>query len=308
MPNTLGHIGIQGPLNSLFNKGAAPQWMLLGCVLPDVPWIMQRLLKIAPSIDPYVLRLYSLNQASLFFCLFLAAALALTTSRPRQIFLVLSLNSLLHLLLDATQIKWANGVHLLVPFSWDMLRLDWFWPEHFSCYISTLAGLIFLAFSWRKITKTDLHLTRPTPGRLIVIFCLLLWYGGGPFLFFQPAIQADNHFIRTLTNKDERTGKEIELDRARFSGGEKSIRAFTGETFTLRGPLPETSTTLSVQGIFIDPATIQASSYHQHSQLRDKATALGLLLVAALWLHSLIAGHLRRTPNPPIHPPQGVLP
>jgi hypothetical protein len=289
MPNTLAHIGIQGPLNSLLNKGASPQWMLLGCMLPDVPWIMQRLLKLAPGIDPYELRLYSMNQASLFFCLFLAAALALTTSRPRQIFLLLSLNSLLHLLLDATQIKWANGVHLLVPFS---------------CYISTLAGLIFLAFSWRKITKTDLLLTRPTPGRLIMITCLLLCYGGGPLLFFQPAIQADNHFIRTLMNKDERIGKEIELDRARFSVGEKSIRAFTTETFSLRGSLPETSGGLSVQGIFIDPVTIQASSYHQHSQLRDKATAVGLLLIAALWLHSLIAGYLRRTTNPP----QGVLP
>jgi hypothetical protein len=307
MPNTLAHIGIQGPLNSLLGKGSSPQWMLLGCILPDIPWILQRLLKLVAGIDPYTLRLYSLNQASLFFCLFLAAALALVTSRPRQIFLLLSLNSLLHLLIDATQIKWANGVHLFVPFSWAMLRLDWFWPEHFSCYTATLAGLIFLAFNWQKIVTTDLQIKRPTAGKISIILCLLLFYGAGPLLFFGPALQADNHFIRTLMNTHERTGKEIELDRALFSLQEKSITAFSGETFALRGPLPETSGSLSLQGIFIDPVTIQTSSYHQHSQFRDKATYLGIFLVAALWLYSLIAGTLSRQPRTP-HPQQGVLP
>ncbi|MBU1985662.1 MAG: hypothetical protein KJ846_00385, partial [Proteobacteria bacterium] len=125
MPNTLVHIGIQGPLNTLFGKGTNPQWMLLGCIIPDIPWILQRILNFIPGIDPYTLRLYSLNQASLFFCLFMAAALALSTRRSLHIFLLLSLNCLLHLLLDATQIKWANGVQLLVPFSWSMLRFDW---------------------------------------------------------------------------------------------------------------------------------------------------------------------------------------
>ena len=302
MPNTLAHIGIQGPLNSLLYKGTSPQWMLLGCMIPDIPWIAQRALQLVPGLDPYTLRLYSLNQASLFFCLFLAAALALTTTSPLRIFLLLGVNSLLHLLLDAMQIKWANGVHLLVPFSWSLLRFDWSWPEHLAYYAATLAGLLFLAWNWRKIAATDLQLARPQAGRIILILCLLFFYGAGPFLFFKQALQADNHFCRTLMNQSERIGKKIELDRGVFSLETKNIRAFTGETFTLNGPLPETSGLLSVQGHFIDAGTIQVTAYHRHNRYRAQAASLGLLLIAVLWAHSLIRRHQTNIPQ------QGALP
>lgn len=288
MPNTLVHIGIQGPLNSLLGKGATPQWMLLGCIIPDIPWILQRILKFIPGIDPYTLRLYSLNQASLFFCLFMAAALALCTRRSLHIFLLLSLNSLLHLLLDATQIKWANGVQLLVPFSWSMLRFDWFWPEHLSYYTATMIGLLFLAFNWRKTAATDLEIARPTAGKITIILCLLLFYSAGPFLFFKQALAADNHFCRTLMGQSERVGKNIELDRVPFSSESMSVRPFSGKTFTLHGQLPDTSGLISIQGYFIDTDTIHVTRYHQHNQYRAMTTSLGLLLIAALWFHSLI--------------------
>ena len=302
MPNTLVHIGIQGPLNSLLCKGTSSQWMLLGCVIPDIPWITQRALKFVPGLDTYTLRLYSLNQASLFFCLVLAAALALTTRTPLRIFLLLGFNSLLHLLLDATQIKWANGVQLLVPFSWSLLRFDWSWPEHLAYYAATLAGLLFLAWNWRKIAATDLQLARPQAGKTLIILCLLLFYSSGPFLFFKQALQADNHFCGTLMNPTERIGKKIELDRAVFSSEKKEIRAFTREIFALRGPLPGTSGHLSVQGNFIDANTIQVTAFHQHNQYRAQAASLGLLLIAALWAHSLILRHRTNTHH------QGALP
>lgn len=313
MPNTLVHIGIQGPLNSLCCKGTTPQWVLLGCIIPDIPWISQRILQLVPGINPYSLRLYSVNQASLFFCLLLAAALALATRMPRRIFLVLGLNCLAHLLLDATQLKWANGVHLLVPFSWSMLRFDWLWPEHPLFYTATMVGLLFLAFTWRKTAATDLQLGRPAAGdkgslpagRTAVVIGLLLLYGAGPFLFFNQALEADNHFSRTLLLQTERIGKKIELDRASFTLEGKSIRAFTGETFFLRGPLPETSGPTSIQGYFVTPDTIQVTRYHQHNRFRDRATILGLLLVTALWIQSLLRNHFRHQPDPS---QQGALP
>ncbi|MBU0664207.1 MAG: hypothetical protein KJ990_06635, partial [Proteobacteria bacterium] len=253
-----------------------------------IPWILQRILNFIPGIDPYTLRLYSLNQASLFFCLFMAAALALSTRRSLHIFLLLSLNCLLHLLLDATQIKWANGVQLLVPFSWSMLRFDWFWPEHISSYAATMAGLLFLAFNWRKIAATDLDITRPTAGKTTIILCLLLFYGAGPFLFFKHALAADNHFCRTLMAQSDKAGKNIELDRVPFSSESKSVRPFSGKAFTLHGKLPDKSGLISVQGYFIDTDTIQVTGYHQHNHYRAMATSLGLLLIAALWIQSLI--------------------
>lgn len=305
MPNTLAHIGIQGPLHRLLFQGTSPLWMLLGCILPDIPWISQRILTHVPAIDLASLRLYSLNQASLFFCLFLAAAMALTTRSPLRIFLLLSLSSLLHLLIDATQIKWANGVHLLVPFSWSMLRLDWFWPEHLAYQAATLGGLVFLALSWRKIAATEPQFAPLQAGKTTIILCLLLFYGAGPFLFFQQALAADNHFCRTLTGKEERIGKEIELDRVPFSHADKKVRPFTQEPLTLHGRLPETSGLISVQGYFIAPDAIQVTEYHQHTHYRAMASYLGLLLIGAIWAHSLIRRKFSHQPNTP---QQGVLP
>ncbi len=295
MPNTLVHIAIQGPLNNLLNKGSYPQWLLLGCIIPDIPWILQRIFHVAPGIDPYILRLYSLNQASLFFCFFIAAALALTTRRPGPIFMLLSLNSFLHLLLDATQIKWANGVHLLVPFSWSMLRFDWLWPEHYFYLGATMAGLLFLACYWRKITATELEIVRPTAGKAALILGLLLFYVAGPVLFFNQAVAADNHFARTLMAASDRAGKYIELDRVFFAGEDKTVRPFSGEIFTLQGLLPAKSGLISVQGYFTAAKTIQVTRYHQHTQYRAMASYLGLLLIAAIWIHSLIR---RRSPTP----------
>ena len=60
--------------------------------------------------------------ASLAGTLLLCAAIAALTTTPRLVASVLGLNALLHLLLDATEQKWGNGVHLLAPFSW---RMKW---------------------------------------------------------------------------------------------------------------------------------------------------------------------------------------
>lgn len=289
MPNTLAHIGIQGPANRLFFSGALPQWMTLGCVLPDIPWISQRVLKLlAPGIDLYSLRLYSINQSSLFFCLILSAALALATRRFLPVFGILAINSFLHLVIDATQIKWANGVHLLTPFSWELLRFDWFWPEHISCYATTLAGLLFLLFTWKKTAAVDLQLALPSAWKGGVLLGLLLFYLLGPQLFYQQTLAANNHFLHTLINKTVRPGKAIEFDRGRFSADDNTFRPFNGETFKLQGQLPQASGRISLQGRFLTPETIEVAAFHQHSRFRDNAATLGILLVAVLWLHSLI--------------------
>jgi hypothetical protein len=106
MPNTLAHIGLQTPLTKLGLKTAPLQWIALGCVIPDIPWILQRIFRLIPTLDPVSLRMYAVFQASLLSCCVLSLAFALLTRRTGFVFLVLSLNSLCHLLLDACQKKW----------------------------------------------------------------------------------------------------------------------------------------------------------------------------------------------------------
>ena len=43
MPNTLGHLGVQGFATRCLYKDAHLGWVYVGCVLPDFPWIVQRL-------------------------------------------------------------------------------------------------------------------------------------------------------------------------------------------------------------------------------------------------------------------------
>ena len=127
MPNTLGHIGVQGVVTRLVFRDADSRWLLTGCILPDLPWIFQRAAVAAvPSLDLIDLRLYCVGQATLAGGLLLAGVLAALSRRPRVVFGVLGLNVILHLLLDACQRKWGGGVHLLAPLSWQDLRIGLF--------------------------------------------------------------------------------------------------------------------------------------------------------------------------------------
>ena len=75
MPNTLAHLGIQGVATRAFIRTADVKWIFLGAVIPDIPWILQRLVRgTLPGVDLYELRLYATVQASLAVCLLAAAA------------------------------------------------------------------------------------------------------------------------------------------------------------------------------------------------------------------------------------------
>ncbi|HID02690.1 MAG TPA: hypothetical protein EYP18_05730, partial [Desulfobacterales bacterium] len=80
MPNTLVHIAIQTPLTRLGMKEAPLQWIAVGCIIPDIPWIVQRIFTYFPGIDTLNLRLYTVTQASLIYCLILSLALSMLTS------------------------------------------------------------------------------------------------------------------------------------------------------------------------------------------------------------------------------------
>ena len=130
MPNTLGHLGVQGVVTRALIRDADLKWICAGVVVPDVPWILQRALRWVLPVELAVdLRLYVIVQASLAWTLVLAGALALATAAPGRVFRVLSLGAVVHLVLDAAQIHWGNGVHFLAPASWRLTRFGLFWPE-----------------------------------------------------------------------------------------------------------------------------------------------------------------------------------
>jgi len=296
MPNTLAHFGVQGLLGHRFFSWIDPKWILLGCVIPDIPWILQRVVQsLAIPVDLYDLRLYAICQASLFGCLLLAGGLALMAADSKKVFFVLAINSLAHLLLDSTQLKWANGVHLFAPFSWDLWNLGWYWPESFVTYGMTALGIIYLGIIWRVAVDQPLISSPPGAGEGVVIGLCIIGYFVFPLVFMGQAELADNHFMKTLRQTEKRVGQVVEFDRVPYIKKQSGdvIQTVSKEHIQVaRDPLPH-SALVSVKGWFSTQKSIEVRDLHIHSSwFRDVASLLGLGIFLVLCIVSVVRSRI----------------
>ena len=286
MPNTLAHLGAQGLVTRALIGQADLRWIALGAVVPDVPWILQRVVRtVIPGVDPYELRVYAIAQASLLVSLMLCGALALLAVAPRRAFAVLSLNAMLHLLLDAAQTKWANGVHLLAPLHWEPWNLGWFWPESLPTYALTLAGPVVVAWGWWRGWSRGPAITF-TVRRAGAAGLLLTSYLLVPVAMREGVARADNHYVSTLRAQD-RTGRDLELDRNRHKPGTTidSVITLAGERLLVREGVLERDAIVSVRATFVDHETLRIRELHDHTGWpRDALSYAGLLVVVLLWL------------------------
>jgi len=305
VPNLLAHYGAQGPVLRALLPRADLRWILLGCVLPDAPWILQRLL--VPFLREervYELRLFAVAQASLAGCLLLSASVCFLSKRPALTFGVLSLGAVFHLFLDAVETKWGNGVHLFVPFSFGMTNFGLFWPESAPIYLATVAGL---AFVFWELFRTRRPTGAPARGRRRPVAAAVLL--GASTIFscstLRPLEQHDAHFVRTLRNRSDRSGRLLELDRARWTktlSGDRLV-TFAGEPLRVRGTEPREAGIVSVRGRFLEPDLLEVSALHEHrARLRDAASYAGLLLLGAAWLRG--RRPVGAEPAPQAPPPQ----
>ena len=292
MPNTLAHIGAQGFILRPFLNKADIKWIYLGCIIPDVPWMLQRVIRFTGlDINAYDLRLYAIIQSSLLFSILLALALAMYSARYWKTGSILSLNALLHLLLDAMQVKWANGVHLFAPISWKLINFGLFWPENIFTYLLTVAGIAFFIITLKKAAGGESDLRLKSPMRYVGSIILMAIYMITPLFILDAPERADNHFVHTLRDYQNRQGKHIELDRKKFDHDAGTIRAFGDEPIQVKGIDLNDSAVLSINGRFISPDTIQVEEYHVHNEVfRDGASYAGLGLVLAVWILGIRAG------------------
>lgn len=300
MPNMLAHIGIHTLVTRGLIRGADVKWIWAGCVIPDLPWIGQRAARaLMPDLSPYDIRLYAIVQASLFFCLVGSAALACLSDRPRRVFAILALGAALHLVLDGLQTKWANGVHLFAPFSWELWNAGLFWPEAWPTWVLTATGLGVAVYAFWRLRGGAEDLIRPRGGRLGTLLLLGLAYLAGPLALMPGPRAADAHYIATLEAVDARPGRAIAIDRNRVVEG-PALRLWTGERVALTGATPDPGTIISLQGRFVDSRTIGVTALHVHAgRARDGASYLGLALVMAWWVWFLWRLIASRRPHPP---------
>jgi hypothetical protein len=271
-------------------------WLLLGCVIPDIPWILRRLAgSLAPDMDAYDLVQYSTVQASLLFCLVLSAGFACLARRPVIVAAILSLNCLGHLLLDAVEIKPGNGVHLFAPWSWKLFNIGWLWPENFTITVLTMLGMGLSLWLMRSQPQ-QLDLV-PDRARLRIFLCVLalVIYLAAPFAFMWGPYNADNHSVRTLREIDQRVGRTVRLDRQRYfaedGDGGHYLLTYTGEKLRLDGVPLERSGYASVEGVFVAVDMIRVTNIHQNQAVfRNYASIAGLLILSIVWIRTLWKG------------------
>lgn len=287
MPNTIAHFAVNGLVSRALISNADLKWIYLACVIPDIPWILQRIIRSLPlALDLYDIRAYCIAQSSFLSCIFLCLALSFLAKQRGKVFLILILGCVLHLLVDALQIKWANGVQMLAPFDWQLFRFDLFWPESMGTYLLTAAGLVYLIANFTKVIQPNCHEFVVSVKSLGIATIFGLIWLALPVSFISSVYQADNHFIATLKNSDNRAGKSIEIDRntlAHLESGSVLLTSF-GETLAVENVAANDGDLISIQGRFIDNNSIYVENYHVHSKFRDYAAMFGLACVLIVWL------------------------
>jgi hypothetical protein len=286
VPNTLVHFAAQGAASRALWRGVDARFVYLGCLLPDLPWILRRaVVGFGLPFDSFDLRLYTMGLASLAITLLLAGAIAVATAAPRRVFAVLGLNALFHLLLDATEVKFGNGVHLAAPFSWRMTSFDWIAGESPVYFALTLGGALLVAWEIARSRATsvalDLRLRRVAlAGGLLAAYLL------APLPFLRAIEASDSYSVKTLREKDARPGRRVSLDRTAFlatpAGG--IVQLWTGERVRATGSLPDHDAIVSLHGTFLEPDVLRVDRLVEHRRNRDWPSYLGLLLLALVFL------------------------
>lgn len=309
MPNTLAHFTVAAPLLARWCGSRELKWLYLGCVIPDIPWILQRVLKlVADDINLYQARAYFVAQSSLFLCVLLCLSLSVATRRPLRVFTILTISCLIHLLLDATQLKWANGVALFAPFDWQIINFGVYWPESAVTYLLSAAGLVILVLSFaRASAPADEILVLPGNQQILVSAALLALWLTIPLAYRSHVFESNAHFLATLSDTADRRGQFVEIDRNAvvIQEGQATLKTSFGESLPLSFPavdrdgllsgrdsgsdrppaLPmEGSGVYSVKGVFSSPHSLAVIAYHRHGGLRDASSKVGLALVLAVWI------------------------
>ena len=288
MPNTLAHIGLQGVLTRKLIDNTDLKWVYVGCIIPDFPWILQRvLISLIPGLNLYSLRSYVIIQSSLLFCLVLSAGIATHSNDFWKTFKILGINSFFHLFLDAFQTKFANGVQFFVPFNWSLANLGLFWPESIPTYTLTIFGLTYFFINWKRCTSTHTTLVVKSTFRISQTALILMVYIFTPLLLLNFPVSSNNHFMKTLRPDHDRTGEYIEFDRRGFKPNPNGdmLNTFANERIGINGIEYNKNATVSVRGTFISNEMIDVIEYHVHSTwFRNYASYLGLMLITLLWI------------------------
>ena len=261
-----------------------------GCVIPDLPWIVWRLVNtMGFSFEPISAYAYLIAQASLVGCFFACVAFGFLFTNFRLVAAFALLGCLLHLVLDSLQDKWGNGVHLFAPYNWKILSVGIFQIDSVVIYLLAFAGIIPFLFVTK--VRQDAILLCVNPVRLAICCICFIAYFLVPFPYINSVVASDSRYLQTLENKNERRGKLLELDRESVSIVEDTwhITTHTGEVLAIMNPDASMNDgdTYSIRAEFLDQRKIWLIDWKRHSGIRDMPSYAGLLAIVC-WMSAVL--------------------
>jgi len=262
-----------------------------GCVIPDVPWIIKRLVYMTDiPFEPISASAYFIAQASLVGCLLSCVAFGFLFTNFKRVAAIAFLGCLVHLSLDALQDKWGNGVHLIAPFDWEILSLGVFQSDSVFTYLLTISGIIPFLFIIKA--RQDARLLCLVPLRLAACCICLFAYFLIPLLFINDVVASNSRYLQTLANRDDRRGQFLELDREKVSvtGDTWHTTTHVGETLMIANPDAQLADggTYSFRAEFVDEREIKVIDWKRHSGMRDIASYAGLMGIGCWMIMVLI--------------------
>ena len=297
MPNTLAHIGAQLPLTRAVFKNVDPRWVAFGLLIPDLPWIFQRLIHMtlphAPVID---VRAYMVVMSTPLFCLLLSAGISLLVQNSAIVFGILTLESLLHEFLDCFQQKGGVGIPFFGPFDWSSYSWPIFPMDGWISTLLTIAGILSLTLVFSGKTRYPgpvLFESRGLAWRISISIMFLGIYSIGPLLFAEAAIQGNVHDLAVWRGDIPRSGMQIHFDRANYTPGPVSGEGGITDDFNqvpirILGINESKPVLVSTIATFSDPNTLTVEDYVVHPPgRRFWYTIAGLLGVLAIWAFPL---------------------
>lgn len=298
MPSTLVHMGVQGVATRFAWARVELLWIFMGIVIPDFGWITQRIVKHLPfDISRYDLLGYATVQSSLAVCLLLCASIAVLTSRPARVFLILAISCLFHLLLDASEVKWANGVLLFAPFFWSFTSWNLILQDGILNIVLTIASLVYLFKIWKtgigEISRSLFNVTRRSVVAAVVLLAL---YVSVPFMLVDKPQEANLYDLAVLQDYDDRAGHAVTLDRVYYDSENNSVRIYTGETIRIVNFEGADKSLVSLRGTFDAPDLLRVEeSMIHHPWLRDTGAKIGLGILFLFMAHVILT--LYREPS-----------
>lgn len=300
MPNTLAHIGAQLPITRAVSRKVDPRWVALGLLVPDLPWIFQRLIHLVHPAAPVIdVRAYVVVMSTPVFCILLSAFFSLLVRNSAIVFAVLTLESLFHEFLDCFQAKGGVGVPFLGPFNWTSFSWPAFPMDGWVSNLLTLSGvvmvLLLLLGKWKYPTtirpaRSGWHWRTPLVATFLASYCI------APLAFKEAAIRGNVHDLAVWRGDLPRTGMQIHFDRANYvpgaTPGEGGITDdFNEQPIRIIGIEEDQPSLVSTVATFADDSTLFVTDYVVHPPgRRFWYSIVGLVGVFLIWLIPLFRG------------------